>query len=161
MLPHKGRLIGIDHGLKRIGLAVSDLSWLVARELSILNRRSKAEDFERINRIAAEQKAVAFVVGMPYNADMPEGVHQQADTVKLWAERLAQTTDLPIAFWDEQLTSVDAAALARQKRRKPSDPIDDLAARLMLQSYLDALRDGLAPAPILESSPKTDTPDEE
>jgi len=65
MLPHKGRLIGIDHGLKRIGLAVSDLSWLVARELSILNRRSKAEDFERINRIAAEQKAIAFVVGMP------------------------------------------------------------------------------------------------
>ncbi len=160
MLPHKGRLIGIDHGLKRIGLAVSDLSWLVARELSVLNRRSKAEDFERLNRVASEQKAVAFVVGMPYNADVPEDVYQQADTVRLWAERFAETTKLPIVFWDEQLTSVDALMLARQKRRKPTDPIDDLAARLMLQSYLDALRDGLASAPP-EPSAETDTPDEQ
>lgn len=160
-LVQKGKLIGIDHGLKRIGLAVSDLSWLVARELSILNRRSKAEDFERLNRIAAEQNAVAFVIGMPYNADMPEGVHQQADTVRLWAERFSETTHLPIVFWDEQLTSVDATALARQKRRKPTDAIDDLAARLMLQSYLDALRDGLAAAPTLSPPTETETDDEQ
>lgn len=144
-----GRLIGLDHGLKRIGVAVSDLSWLVARELVVITRKSKAEDFARINQIAAEQKAAAFVIGIPYNLDAPEGAHTQADTVRLWIERFSQTTPLPIITWDEQLTSLDAEAIARTQRRKHDAPIDDLAARVMLQSYLDALRDGLAEMPII------------
>lgn len=142
-----GRLLGIDHGIKRIGIAVSDLSWLVARELVVIGRKSKAEDFARINHIATEQKAVAVVIGLPTDLDVPDGVHTQADTVRLWATRFGETTSLPIIFWDEQLTSVDAVAIARTQRRKPDAPIDDLAARVMLQSYLDALRDGLATAP--------------
>jgi RNase H-fold protein (predicted Holliday junction resolvase) len=68
--------------------------------------------------------------------------------VKLWAERYAATTSLPIIFWDEQLTSHDALELARQKKRKRTEPIDDLAARVILQTYLDALRDGLAQSPV-------------
>ena len=140
-----GKLLGIDHGLKRIGIAVSDQTGLTARELTIIQRRSRAEDFERINRIAAQEKVIAFIVGLPANEH--QAGHTQADTVRLWAERFQQTTDLPLLFWDEQLTSLDASQLARQKKRKPTDPIDDLAARLMLQSYLDAVRDGLAAAP--------------
>ncbi|MBC7812519.1 MAG: Holliday junction resolvase RuvX, partial [Burkholderiales bacterium] len=58
-----GRLLSIDHGLKRIGLAVSDETGLIARELVILKRKSNAEDFRRLNNIAAEQRVVAFVVG--------------------------------------------------------------------------------------------------
>lgn len=141
-----GRLIGIDHGIQRIGLAVSDASGLVARELMVLKRKSKREDFERINRVAAEQRAAAFVVGLPSN-DSPPGVHSQADTVIRWAGFFAETTLLPVIFWDEQLTSVDAREMARSKRRKFFEPVDDLAARLMLQSYLDAVRDGLASPP--------------
>ncbi len=139
-----GRLIGIDHGIKRIGLSVSDLSWAVARELLILKRRSKVEDFERLNRIAAEQQAAAFVLGVPHNEPAYEGQHTQADTVRLWAQRFSETTALPIIYWDEQMSSHDALAIARQQKRKIGQPIDDLAARVILQSYLDALRDGLA-----------------
>ncbi len=143
----EGRLLGIDHGLKRIGLAVSDASGLVARELTIIKRKSKAEDFARINHIAAEQRVIALVVGLPTNYEAAPGKHTQADTVRLWVERLRETTALPVVLWDEQLSSEDARELARQQRRKPTEPIDDLAARVILQSYLDAVRDGLAAPP--------------
>jgi putative Holliday junction resolvase len=142
-----GRLIGIDHGMKRIGLAVSDASRLVARELMIITRRSKQEDFDRINRVAAELNAVGFVIGLPADQQRQGDTYTQAERIRIWTERFALTTVLPITFWDETLTSADAVAVARQKRRKPGDPIDDLAARLMLQSYLDGLRDGLADPP--------------
>lgn len=142
-----GRLLGIDHGLARIGLAVSDATGTVARELMVIKRKSNREDFERINRVAAEQGVIAIVVGMPYNLDAASDQPGQADKVRNWAARYAETTDLPIMFWDEQLTSQDALELAKRQRRKFKEPIDDLAARLMLQSYLDALRDGLAEPP--------------
>ncbi len=145
-----GRLLGIDHGLKRIGLAVSDVSGLVAQELTIIKRKSKAEDFRRINHIAQEQKVAAFVIGIPTNETAP-GVYSQADTVRRWVEAFAETTTLPFILWDEQLTSVDAHEIAHRKRRKPSDPVDDLAARVILQSYLDAVRDGLADFPLSET----------
>ncbi|NWF68696.1 MAG: Holliday junction resolvase RuvX [Chloroflexi bacterium] len=141
------RLMALDHGLKRIGVAVCDASGLVARELCIIERKSKAEDFARLNQIAAEQLVEAIVIGLPHNPQAQPGQYTQADTVRLWKERFAQTTSLPIIFWDEQLTSQDARELAIRQRRKPRDPLDDLAARVILQSYLDALRDGLAEAP--------------
>jgi len=142
----KGRLLGVDHGLKRIGLAVSDASGLVARELAVIKRRSKAEDFRRVNQIAAELEVVGIVVGLPSNESQP-GVYSQADAVRRWVEHFGQTTSLPIILWDEQLSSADAREIARQQRRKPGEPIDDLAARVILQSYLDAVRDGLASPP--------------
>ena len=141
-----GRLLGIDHGLVRIGLAVSDASQLVARELAIIERRSREEDFERINHFAHQENVVGIVIGSPSDPDADPDRHTQADTVRLWVERYRATTSLPIVLWDEHLTSVDAQQLARQHRRKFRQPIDDLAARLILQSYLDALRDGLAPS---------------
>jgi putative Holliday junction resolvase len=141
-----GRLIGIDHGIKRIGVAISDASGMVARELCILQRKSKPEDFARLNQIASEEHAIGFVIGIPHN-EAPEGVHTQADTVRLWLSRFQETTPLPIIEWDEQLTSEDAKMLAKQQRRKFDAHIDDLAARVILQSYLDAVHDGLATFP--------------
>jgi putative holliday junction resolvase len=140
----EGKLLGIDHGTKRIGIAVCDGLRLSARELLIIKRKSRKEDFARINAIIQEQSVVAIVIGIPTN-DAPPGVHTQADTVRLWVERFSQVTDLPIILWDEQLSSVDAKEIARRNRRKVTDRIDDLAARVILQSYIDALRDGLAP----------------
>ena len=143
---NSGRLLGIDHGLVRIGLAVSDASRMVARELAIIKRTSNREDFERINRIAHEHQVVGIVVGVPFDPEREErGQRTQATTVKNWVQRFSQTTSLPILLWDENLTSVDAQEMARRQRRKLTDPIDDLAAQVMLQSYLDAVRDGLAP----------------
>ncbi len=142
-----GRLLGVDHGNKRIGLAVSDATGLIARELQVLKRRTRAEDFTAIARIAAEQNAVGIVVGLPSNLDLPDGVQGHADTVLRWVEELRPATPLPVILWDEQMSSADAKELARQKRRRWDEPIDDLAARLILQSYLDAVRDGMSVFP--------------
>lgn len=141
------RLLGVDHGLKRIGLAVSDPSGLVARELAVIHRTTNREDFDRINRIAQEQQAAAIVVGLPDNDYRQPGEPTQADTVRRWAERFAAAASLPVILWDEQLTTVDAQEIAGRRKRSRREPIDDLAARVMLQSYLDALRDGLAALP--------------
>jgi putative Holliday junction resolvase len=149
------KLLGIDHGLARIGLAVSDAARLTARELAIIRRTSKAEDFAKINRYAAEQSVVAIVVGLPTNDTPAPGVYPQSEKVRHWVEQYKATTPLPIVLWDEQLSSVDAAEIARRQRRKPTDPVDDLAARVILQSYLDALRDGLAQPP--EAPPTPDS----
>lgn len=140
----KGKLLCVDHGLKRIGLAVSDALGLTARELVVINRKTNVEDFARINHIANEQRVVGIVVGMPVNSEAQAGEYTQGDTVRRWIERYSETTILPIITWDEQLTSLDARELSIQKGRKARDPIDDLAARVILQSYLDAVRDGLA-----------------
>ena len=141
-----GRLLGIDHGLARIGIAVSDAMGITARELQIIERTSREEDFARINQIAAKERVTAIVIGIPFN-EAPPGVHTQEETVRLWIERFCQTTNLPIIEWDEQLSSQDAQLLARGSKRKHTDPIDDLAARVILQRYLDALADGLATFP--------------
>ena len=140
---NKGKLLGIDHGIKRIGIAVCDGLRLSVRELTVIRRRSRHEDFARINAIAREEGVVGIVVGLPVNFDAPPDQQTQADTVRLWVDRLLDTTELPVILWNEQFSSEDAKALARQKRRKPTDPIDDLAARVILQSYIDSLHDGL------------------
>lgn len=139
-----GRLLGIDHGIKRIGLATCDANWTVATELTVLHRKSKKEDFEIINKITTEQNIAGIIVGLPINKVEME-TYTQADTVKLWVERYSATTDLPVLLWDEQFSSEDAKELAIMKKRKLGEPIDDLAARIILQSYIDAYRDGLNP----------------
>jgi len=141
----QGRLLGIDHGLKRIGLAVCDPLQVVARELMVIERRSRQEDFDKINALAEQEQVVGVIVGLPSVLEAAPGTYTQADTVRLWVERFGATTDLPILLWDEQLSSEDAKELAKLQKRAPTEPIDDLAARVILQSYLDALHDDLAP----------------
>lgn len=141
-----GRLLGIDHGIKRIGLAVCDASRMIASELTVLQRTTRQADFEALVRIIAREKVVGIVIGIPTH-NSPTGAHTQADTVRLWITRLRAFTDLPIVEWEESLTSEDAKELAHLQKRKQGAPLDDLAARLILQSYLDALHDGLATFP--------------
>ena len=142
-----GRLIGIDHGGRRIGLAVSDAMRISARELIIIHRTADQEDFERIRMIAKGQGAVGFVVGMPQNPNAPEGIQTQADVVRHWIARFQQHTELPIVEVSEYLTSDEARKLARQRKRSARQPVDDLAARVILQTYLDALSYGAAVFP--------------
>ncbi|MBL8131101.1 MAG: Holliday junction resolvase RuvX [Anaerolineae bacterium] len=143
MTPLRGRLLGIDHGLARIGVAVSDRVGLTARELLVIYRKSKREDFDKLAQVIDEQQVIGIVVGLPSEYDDPEGVYTQASKVRNWVEYLHQALPLPVVLWDEQLTSVDAQEWARRLKRPFRAPIDDLAARIMLQSYLDAVRDGL------------------
>ncbi|MFW5691381.1 MAG: Holliday junction resolvase RuvX [Chloroflexota bacterium] len=144
----QGKLIGIDHGLARIGIAVCDALRISARELAIINRASRAEDFEKIAALAEQEGASGFIVGLPTNFEAAPGTYTQADTVRLWADRLQAAVGLPVKLWDEQLSSEDAAELARQQKRPFDAPIDDLAARVILQRYLDALADNLVDDPL-------------
>ncbi len=147
-----GRLIGIDHGRKRIGLAVSDAMGISARELTILASKGDQADFAVIAEIAERESAVGFVVGVPHNPNAPPGLPKQADIVQDWIARLRSAVPLPVAEVSEYLTSDEARALANQAKRKSGEPIDDLAARIILQSYLDALSYGSATFPPPASS---------
>ena len=137
-----GRLIGIDHGSQRIGLAVSDALGIGARELTILTSKGDAADFAEIAAIAKRESAVGIVVGIPHNPNAPVGAPKQADIVRDWSARLRSALQLPVAEVSEYLTSAEAQVLARSLKRRPREPIDDLAARIILQSYLNALSYG-------------------
>ena len=135
--PKTGRLLGLDHGLKRIGVAVCDDMRIIARQLTIITRQSKQADFEKLAKIAQEQGVVGVVIGLPLDLDKPEGEYTRADTVRLWAERLAEVIALPITGWAELWSCADAQDIATQSMRTPTGPIDDLSARVILQRYLD------------------------
>ena len=147
-----GRLIGIDPGSKRIGLAVSDALGIGARELTILPSRGDAADFAAIAEIAEREAAVGLVIGVPHNPNAPAGVAKQADIALEWIARLRSAVPLPVIEVSEYLTSEEARALAKQAARGPREPIDDLAARVILQAYLDALSYGSATFPPPASS---------
>ncbi len=142
-------LLCIDHGIKRLGVAVCDRAWMTAREIAVIKRTTREDDFHKLRALYEQHKTAAVIIGIPSHEFEGTGVHTQADTVRVWVERFIEATGYPVLLWDEQFSSHDAKVLATRLRRKPTEPIDDLAARVILQSYLDALRDGLAPAPPL------------
>lgn len=146
-----GRLLGIDHGRKRIGLALSDAMGLSARELEVLDSADEASDFAAIAAIAEREGAVGLVVGVPHNPNAPAGPETQAELVQQWIYRLRRAIALPVVEVSEYLTSAEARQLALQLRRDPRQPIDDLAARVILQAYLDALSYGAAAFPPADS----------
>lgn len=145
-----GRLLGIDHGEKRIGLAVSDAMGVSARELAIIESQGPSRDFAAIGRFALAENVVGIVVGIPHNPNAPAGVKTQAEVVRAWIADLREAIDLPVVEVSEYLTSEEARRLARDQKRGNRAKIDDLAARVILQSYLDALSYGSATIPSFE-----------
>lgn len=138
-LPPVGRLLGLDVGDRRIGVAVCDATQLLARPLAVITRGSRAEDFERLRRVIDEQQAVALVVGHPLNADDSEG--PQGRRVANYARRLAATLELPLLLWDEHGSTQEAARrLAHARRGRRQTPLDAEAAAVILQDYLDQRR---------------------
>jgi putative Holliday junction resolvase len=132
------RVIGIDHGSRRIGLAVGDTDTGLAFARPALRRRSLALDLDTIAVLARDEDAALVVVGLPRNMDGSEG--PQAAAARDFGERLA-AIGLQVAYVDERLTSWQAAEqLADEGRRvrRRSGEIDSAAARLILQEYLDA-----------------------
>lgn len=141
-----GRLLGIDHGMKVIGLAVCDPTGLIARPLQLIVRASKKEDFAAINAIIAQHQIVGAIVGLPVSP--PEITdYTQADRVKLWASRLAAAIPVPVYLWNERYSSEDAEELMAEAGQDRPERIDAIAAAVILQSFLDALRDEGFPWP--------------
>jgi putative Holliday junction resolvase len=133
------RQLGLDVGEKRIGVAVCDETQTLARPLLTLNRASKKEDFAKLAALCREHAIEKVIVGLPKTVRGEEG--PQARRVRRYAIELQAALNLPIDFWDERYSSVDAQerlALSSRKARAKGD-IDSAAAAIILQEYLDAM----------------------
>jgi putative Holliday junction resolvase len=137
----KGRVMALDLGEKRIGVAVSDELRLVAKSYAVVKRQSRREDFARYQQIIAEQKITLLVIGLPITLGGEEG--EKAAWVRDYADDLRGLITIPITFWDESLTTVEAEASLRERGirgKKAKDRVDAVAAAFILQNYLDARR---------------------
>lgn len=143
--PHEPRIVGrvmaLDYGDRRIGVALSDPLGVTAQPLLTLERRSRADDFDRLARLAREHEVLRVVVGLPLGMDGTRG--ERVRLTELFMERVRKATGLPVESWDERLTTVQAeralieSDLSRRRRRSV---IDQAAAVILLQSWLDARR---------------------
>jgi putative Holliday junction resolvase len=138
--PPKGALIGLDLGTKTIGVAVSDPDRKLATGVETVRRKAFKQDAARLIAIAAERKAVGFVLGLPINMDGSEG--PRAQSTRAFARNFANLTGHAIALWDERLST---AAVEREliemdvSRATRADIIDEHAAIFILQGALDRL----------------------
>jgi putative Holliday junction resolvase len=138
--PARGALIGLDLGTKTIGVASSDPDRRLAAGVETIPRRRLSADAARLLTLARERRAVGFVLGLPVNMDGSEGPRAQA--TRAFARNLARLTDLPIALWDERLSTaaVERALIAADaSRAKRAAVIDQHAAAFILQGALDRL----------------------
>lgn len=136
-----GRVLAVDPGEKRIGVAISDPSGTIANPLSVIGHVSRPVDAAAIVQLAQEQAAVKIVIGQPLDAEGLPG--PQARRAARLAEAVQGLTDLPVILWDESgsTQNVRAARIALGvSRRKRRGHLDDLAATYILQTYLDAHR---------------------
>lgn len=143
LLPARGALIGLDLGTKTIGVAVSDPDRRLATGVETIQRTKFSVDATRVLALAAERKVVGIVLGLPINMDGSEGPRSQS--TRSFARNLAKLTELPIALWDERLST---AAVEREliaadaSRTKRKAVIDQHAAAYILQGALDRLARG-------------------
>jgi putative Holliday junction resolvase len=138
--PPRGVLIGIDLGTKTIGVAGSDPDRRLATGIETIARKKFSTDAQRLLVLAAERSAVGFVLGFPINMDGTEG--PRAQSTRAFARNFGKLTDVPIALWDERLSTV---AVERQlieadvSRKRRAAVVDQHAAVFILQGALDRL----------------------
>lgn len=137
------RVLGLDVGDRRVGMAVSDETGTIAGPRGVYTRRSAPEDTVCLSHLAQDVGATAIVAGLPLNMDGTEG--EQARKTRELAEAVAERSGLPLHYVDERLTSAEAdramveGGLSRKARRERSDA---LSAVLILQAWLDRARQG-------------------
>ena len=139
-LPERGALIGLDLGTKTIGVAVSDPDRKLATGVTTIARKNFTADAQRVLALAAERSAVGFVLGLPINMDGTEG--PRAQSTRAFARNFAKLTALPIALWDERLSTaaVERDLIAADvSRKKRAAVVDQHAAAYILQGALDRL----------------------
>jgi putative Holliday junction resolvase len=134
-----GRLLGVDYGTVRVGLAISDPDRKIAFPLTTYTRRSRDSDATWIRNLVAEERIVGLVVGLPVHTSGDEGV--KALEARAFGAWLTEATGLSVVFYDERFTTVLAesalweAGLTHKKRKARRDRV---AAQMFLQAYLDA-----------------------
>lgn len=137
--PARGRLLGVDFGSVRVGLAVTDPDRVIASPLETYTRKDEASDAAYFARLVAAERVDGLVVGLPLHTGGEEGV--KAAESRAYGKWLAGVTGLPVVFWDERFTTVAAedalwaAGLSHRKRRVRRDRV---AAQMILQSFIEA-----------------------
>lgn len=134
-----GRILAIDYGTRRMGLAVSDPLGITAQGLETLERKNKRADFGRLERTIREYQVREIVLGNPLRMSGEESTLSQK--VAEFAEELRRRFQLPVHLWDERLTSAEANRLLREAElsiKKRAQAVDRMAAVLILQSFMQA-----------------------
>ena len=133
--------MALDLGKRRIGLALSDELGITAQGLETLERTNIREDLARLKQMTSEHNVARILIGYPLHMSGAEG--RQAEHAREFGARLLAATGLPIEFWDERLTTVEAQRVLRQSGisiEKRAKAVDRLAAVILLESYLDSHR---------------------
>ncbi|HEY2843879.1 MAG TPA: Holliday junction resolvase RuvX [Bryobacteraceae bacterium] len=136
--PGKGRILALDLGKKRIGLALSDPLGLTAQGLPTLQRVNIRTDLEALDRLAGEHDVQLILLGLPLHMSGDEG--RQAGYTREFAARLAERTGREVRFWDERWTTVEAQRVLKSSGisiEKRAKAIDQLAAQILLESFLE------------------------
>src|SRR5690348_4317903 len=134
-----GRILALDLGKRRIGLALSDELGITAQGLETLERTNIREDLARLTQLAAEKNVSLILMGNPLHMSGRAG--RQAEYVRDFSQRLKAATGIPVEFWDERLTTVQANRVLRESGisiEKRAQAVDRLAAVILLGSYLDS-----------------------
>ena len=142
LLARNQTILGLDLGSRTIGLALSDAGHMVASPLMVIERRKFAQDMAALEAVIAKHTVGALVIGLPVQMDGREGPAAQA--TRSFAAEVLKRRDLPIAFWDERLSTAavqrmltDEADLSRKRR---AEVVDKAAAAYILQGALEAMR---------------------
>ncbi len=146
MSPRTHRILALDVGRSRIGVAVSDELGITAQGLETIERTETKRDYAVLSELAAEKQAGLFLIGDPVHMSGREG--RQAEWVRRFAAGLSERSGLPVKLWDERLTTVEAERVLRQSGvslEKRKRAVDRLSAVILLHSYLDALSLGGEP----------------
>lgn len=133
--------MGLDPGGKRIGVALSDPTGLLASAYSVLHRRTPEKDIEALRRIAEEYGVERVVIGLPLHLSGREG--EEAGRAREFALQIEESLGLPVEMVDERLSSVEAERQLAQsgvRRNQWKDRLDAVAAAVVLQAYLDGIR---------------------
>jgi len=136
-----GRILGLDVGSRRIGLAVSDPLGITAQGLETLQRRNKRHDFAELERVIRDYDVREIVVGLPLRMSGAEGT--QSEKMRIFADDLHKRFRLPVHLWDERLTSAEANRLLRETELsidKRGKAVDRMAAVLILQAWMESRR---------------------
>ncbi|HEX2914014.1 MAG TPA: Holliday junction resolvase RuvX [Chloroflexia bacterium] len=145
------RYLCLDPGRKRIGVAVSDETGLIATPLGVINVTSRDQVIKEILRYLEQENAGRLIMGLPLRMNGEEGI--ESARARDFAAQIARHTTVPIDFMDERLTSVEAERIMQEsggrkrKNARQRIPIDAHAAAIILQTYLDAERERLRPRP--------------
>ena len=137
-LPPRGRLLGLDLGEKTIGLAVSDGTLMIATPIDTIRRTKFTADAARLAEIIEQRGVGGLVIGLPVNMDGSEGPRCQS--VRQFAANLLERMDLPVAFWDERLSTAAVTRTlldADMSRKRRAEVVDKMAAAYILQGALD------------------------